>query len=111
MSEQVIFQGQFAFEKLKAESDKLILLEVGAPHCSACETLKPLLHQLATEQDGNFYLVDIDMTEEPDLAIKFGVRTAPTVILFKSDRVIEKFAGLKPKKFYVEAIQKSLLLN
>ncbi|MEA5480418.1 thioredoxin domain-containing protein [Pseudanabaena galeata UHCC 0370] len=111
MSEQVVFQGRLAFEKLKAESDKLILLEVGAPHCSACETLKPLLHQLAAEQDGNFYLVDIDMTEEPDLAIEFGVRSAPTVLLFKGDRLIEKIAGLKPKKFYSETIQKSLYSN
>ncbi len=108
MSEQVVFQGRLAFDKLKAESDKLILLEVGAPHCSSCETLKPLLHQLASEHSGNLYLVDIDMTEEPDLAIEFGVRSAPTVILFKGDRLIEKIAGLKPKKFYVEAIQKFL---
>lgn len=108
MSEQFIFQGRTAFEKLKAESDKLILLEVGAPHCGSCETLKPLLHQLATEQNGSFYLVDIDMTEDPDLAIEFGVRSAPTVILFKGDRLIEKIAGLKPKKFYAETIQKFL---
>jgi thioredoxin 1 len=48
------------------------------------------------------------MTEEPDLAIEFGVRSAPTVILFKGDRLIEKIAGLKPKKFYIETIQKFL---
>lgn len=106
MSEQVVFQGRPSFEKLKAKLDKLILLEVGAPHCSACETLKPLLYQIAAEQNGNFYLVDIDMTEEPDLAIELGVRSAPTVILFKGDRQIEKIAGLKPKKFYVEIIQR-----
>lgn len=108
MSEQVVFQGRPAFEKLKDESDKLILLEVGAPHCSACETLKPLLHQLAAEQNGNFYLVNIDMTEDPDLAIDLGIRSAPTVVLFKGNRVIEKIAGLKPKKVYNELIQKSL---
>lgn len=108
MSEQVLFQGRHAFEKLKAESGKLILLEVSAPHCNACDTLRPLLHQLASEQDGNFYLVELDMTEETDLAIELGIRNVPTVVLFKGDRVIEKIAGLKPKRVYTESIQKSL---
>jgi thioredoxin 1 len=108
MSEQTFPQGAAAFERLKSESDKLILLEISAPHCSSCDTLRPVLHQLATEQAGNFHLVEIDMTEEPDLAIELGIRSVPTVVLFKGDRIIEKIVGLKPKKLYVEAIQKSI---
>jgi len=108
MSEQKNFQGRAALEKLQSESDKLILLEISAPHCSSCDTLRPVLHQLATEQNGNFHLVEVDMTEEPDLAIELGVRSVPTVVLFKGDRQLEKIVGLKPKKFYAETIQKSL---
>jgi thioredoxin-like negative regulator of GroEL len=108
MSEQNFFQGRAALEKLQSESDKLILLEVSAPHCSSCDTLRPVLHQLATEQNGNFHLVEVDMTEEPDLAIALGIRSVPTVVLFKGDRQLEKIVGLKPKKFYTETIQKSL---
>ena len=108
MSEQNFFQGRAALEKLQSESDKLILLEISAPHCSSCDTLRPVLHQLATEQNGNFHLVEVDMTEEPDLAISLGVRSVPTVVLFKGDRQLEKIVGLKPKKFYIETIQKSL---
>jgi thioredoxin-like negative regulator of GroEL len=67
-----------------------------------------VLHQLATEQNGNFHLVEVDMTEEPDLAIALGIRSVPTVVLFKGDRQLEKIVGLKPKKFYTETIQKSL---
>jgi len=108
MSEQNFFQGRAALEKLQSESDKLILLEISAPHCSSCDTLRPVLHQLATEQNGNFHLVEVDMTEEPDLAIALGIRSVPTVVLFKGDRQLEKIVGLKPKKFYTETIQKSL---
>ncbi len=106
MSESTFFQGRSAFEQLKSESTKLILVEVSAPHCSSCDTLRPVLHQLATEQNGNFYLVEIDMTEEPDLAIDLGIRSVPTVVLFKGDRLLEKIVGLKPKKLYVETLQK-----
>jgi thioredoxin 1 len=110
MSEQTIFQGLPAFEQLKSASDKLLLLEVSAPHCSSCDTLRPLLHQLALAHSGELHLVEVDMTEEPELAIELGVRSVPTVVLFKGDRLLEKIVGLKPKKIYTEAIQKSLLL-
>jgi thioredoxin 1 len=106
MSASTFSQGRPAFEQLKSESTKLILVEVSAPHCSSCDTLRPVLHQLAIEQNGNFDLVEIDMTEEPDLAIDLGIRSVPTVVLFKDGQLLEKIVGLKPKKLYVETIQK-----
>jgi thioredoxin 1 len=106
MSAPTFFQGRPAFEQLKSESDKLIIVEVSAPHCSSCDTLRPILHQLAAEQNVNLDLVEIDMTEEPDLAIDLGVRSVPTVVLFKGDRLLEKIVGLQPKKLYQAAIQK-----
>jgi len=108
MSEQIFFQGRAALEKLQSESDKLILLEISAPHCGSCDTLRPLLHQLATEQSDNLHLVEVDMTEEPDLAIALGIRSVPTVVLFKGDRQLEKIVGLKPKKLYTETVVKYL---
>ena len=108
MSAQIIEQCRLAFEQLKQSSTKPILVEVSAPHCSSCETLRPVLHQLATEQNGNIHLVEIDMTEEPELAIELGVRSVPTVVLFKGDRLVESIVGLKAKKVYVEAIQKAI---
>jgi thioredoxin 1 len=108
MSAQIFSEGRPAFEQLKSDSNQLILLEVSAPHCSSCDTLRPVLHQLATEHDGNFHLVEIDMTEEPDLAIELGIRSVPTVVLFKGNQLLEKIVGLKPKKLYTETIQKFL---
>jgi thioredoxin 1 len=86
----------------------LILAEVGAPYCSSRDRLRPILYQLATEQNGHFDLVEIDMTKEPDLVIDLGIRSVPTVVLFKGGQLLEKIVGLKPKKLYVETIQKFL---
>lgn len=47
------------------------------------------------------------MTEEPEFAME-GVRSAPTVVVFKGTNLLERIAGLKPKKLYAEAIQKAL---
>jgi len=52
------------------------------------------------------HMVTIDMTEDPELAMALGVRSAPTVVLFKKTTVLEQIAGLKPKRLYFEAVQK-----
>jgi thioredoxin 1 len=108
MSAPNFFQGRPALEQLQSESTKLILVEVSAPHCGSCDTLRPVLQQLAAEQNSNFDLVEIDMIEEPDLAIDLGIRSVPTVVLFKGGNLLEKIVGLKPKKLYIETIQKFL---
>ncbi len=69
--------------QLMQEFDKLIITKFVAPHCPSCETLKPVLHQIAVDHAGNLHLVELDMTEDPHLAFEFGVRSAPTVVLGK----------------------------
>jgi thioredoxin 1 len=106
MSVQTFAQGRHAFERLQRESAKLIILEVNTPQCGSCDTLKSVLHQLATEHHSSFNLVEIDLAQEPELAIKLGVHSVPTVVLFKGDLLLETIIGLKPKQLYVETIQK-----
>jgi thioredoxin 1 len=103
-----IMQGRPELEKLMQESNKLILAKFVAPNCSSCNTLAPLLHQIATEQENNLDLVEIDMTEEPDLAIQMKVRSAPTVIFFKNQQLLANLPGLQPRKLYQEMVQQHL---
>lgn len=91
-------------QTLQQQSEQPILVKFVAPHCPACETLAPLLEQLVTEQAGKLALVAIDLTEEPELAMSLGVRSAPTVVAFRGTTVIECLAGLKPKKQYSELV-------
>jgi thioredoxin-like negative regulator of GroEL len=107
-TDATVLAGRSAFDQLMQESNKLIVAKFGAPHCSSCETLKPVLHQIAAEYADSLHLVDLDMTEDPDLAVELGVRSVPTVVLLKGQTVLETIAGLKPKKTYLETIQKVL---
>lgn len=97
-------EGRNALEQLQQESTHPILVKFVTPHCPSCETLAPVLEQLVQNRSGEVHLVTIDMTEDPELAIELGVRSAPTVVLFKGEEVLEKIAGLKPKKVYIEII-------
>ena len=99
-------EGRNTLQQLQQESENPILVKFVAPHCPSCETLAPVLEQIVTDQAGKVHLVTIDMTEDPELAMELGVRSAPTVVLFKKTTILERIAGLKPKILYFEAVQK-----
>lgn len=107
LTDQIFVERRNTLEHLQQESTKLILVKFVAPHCPSCETLAPVLEQVVSDRSGEVHLVTIDLTEDPELAIELGVRSAPTVVLFKGEEVVEKIAGLKPKKVYTEAVQKA----
>lgn len=107
LSSHITFdEGRDTLQRLQQESENPILVKFVAPHCPSCETLAPVLQQIVTDQAGKVHLVTIDMTEDPELAMELGVRSAPTVVLFKKTTVLEQIAGLKPKRLYIEAVQK-----
>ena len=107
LSSHIIFgEGRNTLQQLQQESENPILVKFVAPHCPSCETLAPVLEQIVTDQAGKVHLVTIDMTEDPELAMELGVRSAPTVVLFKKTTILERIAGLKPKILYFEAVQK-----
>jgi thioredoxin-like negative regulator of GroEL len=94
--------------QLQQESTKPILVKFVTPHCPSCKTLAPVLEKLASDRPDSFHLVTIDMTEDPELAMKLKVRSAPTVVLMKGEEVIETAAGLKKRKFYEDLIDKAV---
>jgi thioredoxin 1 len=106
--DQTFFTGREAFEWLMQESDQLIIVKFVGPYCPSCETLKPVMHQIAVENTGKLHLVELDMSEDPELAIKFGVRSVPTVVLLKNQQTLAQVSGLKPKKHYAEMIQSAI---
>ena len=102
------YQRRNALQQLQQDFETPIVVKFVAPHCPSCKTLAPVLEQLVTDHIGKIHLVTIDMTEEPDLAMELGVRSAPSVVLLKGTAILERIAGLQPKKLYSEAIQKAL---
>lgn len=105
---KIFAEGHNDLQQLMLESNNPILVKFVAPHCPSCKTLAPVLQQLVTDFAGKIVLVTIDMTEYPDLTIELGVRSAPTVMLIKGEEILERIPGLKPKKLYVEAIQRAI---
>ncbi len=87
------------FEQSIIQADTPVLVDFYADWCGPCKKQAPILGELAEEFDGKvkFAKVDIDVGENKDLAVKYGVLSVPTLILFNEGEVKEKMVGVTKK--------------
>ncbi|MCP4255218.1 MAG: thioredoxin [Candidatus Scalindua sp.] len=87
------------FEQAILKADTPALVDFYADWCGPCKTQAPILGQLAEEFDGKvkFAKVDIDVDGNKDLAVKYGVLSVPTLILFSGGEVKETMVGVTKK--------------
>jgi thioredoxin 1 len=87
------------FEQSILKADTPALVDFYADWCGPCKTQAPILGQLAEEFDGKikFAKVDIDVEGNKDLAVKYGVLSVPTLILFSDGEVKETMVGVTSK--------------
>lgn len=74
-----------------------VLVDFWAPWCGPCKALLPLLQRLAGEYAGQFILAKVNIDEQPALAQQFGVRSVPTVKVFRHARLVDEFLGAQPE--------------
>ncbi|TVQ22138.1 MAG: thioredoxin-disulfide reductase [Leptolyngbya sp. DLM2.Bin15] len=101
-------QGGYALRKLYHESDRLIVVKYASPTCGPCHTLKPILGKVIDEFGDRVHYVEIDITEDPEIAESAGVMGTPTVQFFKDKAMVGQLKGMKQKSQYREEIQKAL---
>lgn len=87
------------FDQSVIKADSPVLVDFYADWCGPCKTQTPILDELAQEFDGKvkFAKVDIDVEENKDLAVKYGVMSVPTLIIFSSGEVKETLVGVTSK--------------
>ena len=100
--------GGYALRKLYHESDRLIVVKYASPTCGPCHTLKPILSKVIDEFEGRIHYVEIDITEDPEIAESAGVTGTPMVQFFKEKALVGEFRGMKQKSQYRDIIHKNL---
>jgi putative thioredoxin len=87
----------FQAEVLEASHDLPVMVDFWAPWCAPCAVLGPLLEKLERESAGGFKLVKVDADDNPGLMTAWGVRSLPTVVLFRAGRPVDRFVGALPE--------------
>ncbi|GAB4380294.1 MAG: thioredoxin-disulfide reductase [Elainellaceae cyanobacterium] len=101
-------KGGFAVRKLYHESDRPIMVIYSSPTCGPCHTLKPMLNKVVDEFDGRIHYIEVDITEDPEIAESAGVMGTPTVQFFKDKSLMTELKGVKPKSQYRQIIEEAL---
>lgn len=92
------------FEAEVLNSELPVLIDFWAAWCGPCKMIAPIVEQLATEYDGKVKIGKLDVDDNQQTAIKYGVRSIPTVLLLQNGEVKDTIIGAVPKSVFVEKI-------
>ena len=103
---QVVSDQNFETEVIKSETP--VLVDFWAAWCGPCRMVAPVLEEIATEQGEKVKIAKLDVDANPITAGRFGVRSIPTMILFKNGREAQRVVGYMPKEKLLQQIQPHL---
>lgn len=96
------------FETEVIKSETPILVDFWAPWCGPCKAIAPLLEELADQYKDRVKVAKLNVDDNPQTAVNYGVRNIPTMIVFKEGKIVDRLIGLVPKARLEEFIQKGL---
>ena len=89
-------------------SDKPVLIDFFATWCGPCKMLSPVIDGLADRYEGKVLVGKVNTDEQPELAIRFGVMSIPTVIFLKDGKEIDRKVGVMPEASYTAVLDANL---
>lgn len=92
------------FETEVMQSDVPVVIDFWAAWCGPCRMIAPIIEELAGEFDGKAKIGKLDVDVNQQTAIKYGVRSIPTVLFLKGGEVVDTIIGAVPKAMFVEKL-------
>jgi len=94
------------FEATVAEG--VTMVDFWAPWCGPCRMIAPVVEELAEEFDGKAKITKVNTDEQQDIAVKYGIRSIPTIMFFKDGEMVEQMVGAASKQAFADKINSLL---
>ena len=101
-----VTDGDFAQQVL--QSDKPVLIDFWAEWCAPCRMLGPVIESLSSDYEGRVTVAKLDVDANQQVAMQYGIRSIPTVMLFDKGQVVDTLVGVRPKADYETSINNAL---
>ena len=108
MSDKIVYTSDSGFEADVLQSDKAILVDFWAEWCGPCKMIAPLLDDAAEDYADRVTVVKLNIDENPNTPNKYGIRSIPTLMLFKDGNVQAQKLGAMSKKQLTEFLETNL---
>jgi thioredoxin 1 len=86
------------------QSDKPVLVDFWAIWCGPCKMIAPTIEELAKEYDGKLKVTKMDVDANPKTAMQYGIRSIPTLLIFKGGQVVEQIVGAVSKRHLIDKV-------
>ena len=85
------------FDEVVLKSDKPVVIDFWAEWCGPCRMVGPIIEELSKEYDGKAVIGKLDVDNNPNVSMQFGIRNIPAILFFKNGQVVDKQIGAVPK--------------
>jgi thioredoxin 1 len=96
------------FDEIVKNSDKPVLIDFWAQWCGPCLAIAPVIEEIAKEYEGKAIIGKVDVDNNPKVAMNYGVRNIPTLLIFKNGQVVDKQVGAAPKGMLTRKLDSQL---
>jgi thioredoxin 1 len=107
-SNDVVHFQDSTFDKEVLKSDIPVLVDFWAVWCGPCKAIAPLVDELATQYKGKVKVGKMDVDNQQGVPQQFGIRSIPTLLVFKGGRVVDTIIGAVPKSKIEESLKKAM---